>query len=229
MRAHDEMEQLSALIDGELPDVERARIEAHVAGCADCRRVLDALRASLADLALLGVTEPSPQDSWALRAAVRRARAPSRWRRASLAMGTAAAALVTVLAIVLSRGGGPGPQLALQQDQLREAAPGASAIPDYDRAGIEVRARDLAASFSSTKGAAPAQAAPASAPLPAELRRCFEAIGDTRDLTLIGTEAATFEQQPAFLYLFRAADRVEIWVMARDRCTVLLFARAPIR
>jgi anti-sigma factor RsiW len=37
-------ERLSALADGALPPVEADRVLAHVAGCADCRTVLDAER-----------------------------------------------------------------------------------------------------------------------------------------------------------------------------------------
>lgn len=230
MRAHDEMEQLSALIDGELSADERTRVEAHVAGCAECRRVLEALRSTATDLALLGVAEPSPQDSWALRAAIRRTRGPSRWRRANLAMGTAAASLVAVLAIVLTRGGGtPAPELALTQDAAREAGP--SLV--YDAASVRARAGQLAASFATPPGAAgagaaaPAQAA--NAPLPPDVRRCLAQIKGADALELLDVEMAQFEQRAALLYEFRAPDRVEIWVFEPAACELLFFTQARIR
>ena len=44
MTAHPS-ERLSALIDGELPEGERAQVEAHVRECAACARHLEELRA----------------------------------------------------------------------------------------------------------------------------------------------------------------------------------------
>src|ERR671922_8609 len=110
MAAHEQIEQLSALIDGELPDRERASLEAHVATCAQCRSVLSALRSTLSDLRALPEPELPAQHEWALRAALRRSARPRGWRAVSLAMGSAAAALVAVLALVLNGGGAPGPR-----------------------------------------------------------------------------------------------------------------------
>ena len=44
MNAHEEEGLLSALVDGALVGEERARVEAHVAGCALCREELAGLR-----------------------------------------------------------------------------------------------------------------------------------------------------------------------------------------
>lgn len=101
MRAHDELDLLSAYLDGELDAPDRGRVEAHLADCAECRRTLQALRMTVADLATLPEPAPSPQDSWALRAAVRRARRPvRRWERLAWGAGAAAAVLVGVLVVV---------------------------------------------------------------------------------------------------------------------------------
>ena len=67
MNAHDELDNLSAYLDGELNQAERARLDAHLPGCAECRTTLDALRATVAGLATLPEPAPSGQDSWALR------------------------------------------------------------------------------------------------------------------------------------------------------------------
>ncbi len=100
MPPHDEPDQLSAYIDGELEEPERARIDAHLPGCPECRTTLDALRATLTDLGTLPEPAPSEQDSWAVRSALARARRPSkRWQRAALAAGTVAAGLIAVLAV----------------------------------------------------------------------------------------------------------------------------------
>lgn len=48
---HDEAALLSALIDGELSQDERARVESHLPGCASCRADLDGLRFMKARLA----------------------------------------------------------------------------------------------------------------------------------------------------------------------------------
>ncbi|MGH7566093.1 MAG: anti-sigma factor family protein, partial [Gemmatimonadota bacterium] len=44
MNAHP-TEKLSEYIDDELPAGERAEIEAHLAGCLDCARIVEDLRA----------------------------------------------------------------------------------------------------------------------------------------------------------------------------------------
>src|SRR2546425_456149 len=70
MTPHGELDQLSAYLDGELDPSDRAHLEAHLPTCAECRTTIDALRATVADLAALPDPEPSEQDSWALRAAI---------------------------------------------------------------------------------------------------------------------------------------------------------------
>ncbi len=53
MTCHEVRDELSALLDGALPAAERQALEAHLAACADCRRELDQLRATVARLAQL--------------------------------------------------------------------------------------------------------------------------------------------------------------------------------
>ncbi len=53
-------DQFSALLDGELADNARRRLELHLAQCDECRKVLAGLRAMLAALnGLAGVRAPS--------------------------------------------------------------------------------------------------------------------------------------------------------------------------
>lgn len=111
MSPHAELDQLSAYIDGELEAHERTALEAHLPTCAECRSTLNALRATITDLASLPEPVPNEQDSWALRSAIARARAPvKRWHRAAWAAGAVAAALIAVVAIVRP---GPDPRQTL--------------------------------------------------------------------------------------------------------------------
>ena len=62
---HDEIiNQLSAYLDGELSPDERARIDAHMAGCAPCRVVLDDLKAIVVTAPYYEGQAPS-RDLWA--------------------------------------------------------------------------------------------------------------------------------------------------------------------
>lgn len=54
-RAH-----VSAYLDGDLGEHDRARVEEHVGLCPECRRVLASLRGTLA--ALMGLHEDAPTD-----------------------------------------------------------------------------------------------------------------------------------------------------------------------
>ena len=47
MSCHDARERLSDLLDDALEAEARAQVDAHLAGCADCRRELDRLRATV--------------------------------------------------------------------------------------------------------------------------------------------------------------------------------------
>ncbi len=126
MDPHDEFDLLSAYLDGELDAADRARLDAHMTTCADCRATLAGLRATLAELKTLPEPDPRPQDSWALRAAIRRARSSPmrRWQRFGYAAGAVAAAAIAFAAITLPDDGGKPQDLALS----REAA-GTAGVP----------------------------------------------------------------------------------------------------
>jgi predicted anti-sigma-YlaC factor YlaD len=102
MNPHDELDLLSPYLDGELDASDRARLDAHMTSCAECRATLIGLQATVADLRTLPEPIPTPQDSWALRAAIRRARSPMRtWQRVSWAAGAVAAAAIVFAAVTL--------------------------------------------------------------------------------------------------------------------------------
>lgn len=59
MRCGYDKEQLTRLLHGELPEEERARLEAHLAECAECRQEWDAHRRLWAMLDEVAVPQPS--------------------------------------------------------------------------------------------------------------------------------------------------------------------------
>jgi anti-sigma factor RsiW len=86
---------------GDLSPRERARLERHLAGCADCRRQAEALRRATA-LARQALAEPGElgEAEWTrIRAALPHpARRPS-WRWGLVALSAAAAALLLVVGL----------------------------------------------------------------------------------------------------------------------------------
>jgi hypothetical protein len=88
-------ENLSAYLDGELPLQERAAVEAHLAGCPDCRAVLAQLGA-VSGIVKKHSMEPVPP---ALKGAVLNAPKPASlpWLKPVLALSAAAAGVLVVL------------------------------------------------------------------------------------------------------------------------------------
>ena len=100
---HPHEQRLLLLAYGELPDVEAAEVEAHVAACAACREALERLERARVAL------------DWA----VPRRRRPVRW----IAAGLAAAALLA--AVLLSRhSSAPGVAGAWQTSHVWSATAG---------------------------------------------------------------------------------------------------------
>lgn len=123
MTPHDELDLLSSYLDEELDAPERARLEAHMTSCGECRSTLSALQSTVADLKTLPEPAPSLQDSWALRAAIRRARSPMRkWQRMSWAAGAVAAAAIAVFAFTLP-GNNPSRDFAMTSAEDQSAVP----------------------------------------------------------------------------------------------------------
>ena len=60
----DFYELLSALADGELPAADRARVEAHAAGCAECRKLLERFRKLDAAMVTKLVPPSVPAERW---------------------------------------------------------------------------------------------------------------------------------------------------------------------
>lgn len=249
MAPHDELDQLSAYIDGELEAHEHARIEAHLPGCAECRATLDALRATVADLAELPEPVPTEQESWALRSAIARARRPvRRWQRAAVAAGSLAAAVVAFGAFALSGGGGGG-LTASDQRLTQGSGPGVEVLNSTQNFTLEASHALLlevsgkvapGAALGVSKGAGRnagspealsntmAEFAPDSSGghFTAQIERCVTVVRRSTQelLTPFRYEVVTFESKPAFFLIFSTTERFELWVVTRDRCEVLYFA-----
>ena len=256
MSPHDELDLLSSYLDEELDAPERTRLEAHMTACDECRSTLTALQATIADLKTLPEPAPTPQDSWALRAAIRRARSPMRkWQRFGWAAGAVAAAAIAVFAFTL-----PGNDNA-PQDLALSRAEGAMAVPIF-QSGDNLTEGEAYGRLLSLAGITPAPGAPGSRAISgggssgptatdssevvtvpeaqafnvyaataedrSSIERCVTQVRNSSQefLEPIRYELSSYESKPAYLLFFRLGDTYELWVMARSDCETLFFAQA---
>jgi hypothetical protein len=91
-------EQLSPLLDGELPGSERAAVEAHLESCSECAGLLEDLAA--VDTLARGLSVPAPEDGFESFPARVRARIAARPRRRTLPAWSWAAAAALLLGVV---------------------------------------------------------------------------------------------------------------------------------
>lgn len=143
--------QLSSYLDDELPAVEREALEAHLAGCAPCRAVLEDLRAVVAWAPTYAGTAPA-RDLWSgIADEIERRRVvtfPARGaQRFSLSQLAAAAVLVAVLSgggvwLALRGGSTAVPTVASGPVAGADAVPAFQASvfddPEYDAAVAEL-------------------------------------------------------------------------------------------
>lgn len=211
MNPHDELDLLSPYLDGELDASDRASLEAHMASCSECRATLIGLQATVADLRTLPEPIPTPQDSWALRAAIRRARSPMRkWQRVSWAAGAVAAAAIVFAAVTLP-GGNPRQDLASGALQGESA----SGVPIY-QSGQNLSAIDAQGRLLELVGITGRSAgAPAAAPLGAG---AGTGAGPTENQAKNDAASVVTPADAAYsLYAAPAADRAAI-----DRCVTVV-------
>jgi Putative zinc-finger len=153
---HDAREQLSALLDDALSAPEREALGAHLAGCAECRRELEQLRATVA---LLGRLPPVHAPAGFVDRVMAQAYRPSwprrlvdalfRPLRVKLPIEAAAVLLVGVSALYVYQHTPEVRQLA--REETRESPPAPIVAPPPPAAppaagvgGEESRVRDLA-------------------------------------------------------------------------------------
>jgi anti-sigma factor RsiW len=210
MNCTDYQSTLHDWFDGELAAPEEAALQAHLAGCAECREEADALRALLADAAALPREIAPPRDLWPEIAArieasrvievdfgAARRLSGSLWRGRAL---LAAAAVVLVLAssavtaAFLRRGGGMGEVAQVEPAPIRALPPAGTALAAFEpaEADYERTISDLHAVVEAGEGVlAPETIATLETNLRiidkaiAESRAALEADPNNRDLVLM--------------------------------------------
>ena len=155
----------SALADDALTPAERAALDAHLAGCAECRRELAAFGRTVAlvraiDPAhapagfvdrVLAAAWPEPWPRWL----VRRLSAP--WP--TLPLGAAALLLVAGLAVLLFRASPEPQQTARYQSAPPAPAPTRETTPSGASDTLQDASRDAGASATATREVAPVEEA----------------------------------------------------------------------
>ena len=202
-------------VDGTLSDRERAVVDAHLETCARCRDEVELARRAVR---ALGDLEDVPVPTGVTGRVISEARAnlpttsrkdPSRW----LAGLAAAAVIVGVIAVALTRGGGSDADLATGAEGASGAAASSSLekgdVPleeqrdvNYDgEAGVVVLAQEVIAEYRRT-AAAPAadsseggEAAPSSTLAPAETLVTGAQTSAERKLADAGPAIRCFEQE----------------------------------
>ena len=238
MRDHDELELLSAYVDGELDDVGVRAVEAHLPTCGDCRTMLQAIQATVADLALLEEPEVDPSISWSLRAEIARARRrPGRFTRAAMALSGVAAVAIAFVAFNNFTGredASTGPGLAARagsadaQALTEAASPPADVFAaggNYDKESaltlLDPRLSSFGGDTTDDLGV----------DWTAVFSRCEPTVEKTADETYVlrTTIGSRFEDKPALLLVYDvgAGDnaRRELWVLDAETCEVRFFAQ----
>jgi hypothetical protein len=244
-------ELLTGYVDGSLTESERADVEAHLATCATCReemelarRAVTALRALPDERVPVGVAGPVLVEI--------RTQAPMRTPRGHRfpwAAGLAAAAVLIAVAVgVFPRLGqeGSNPSSIRASEGLpTPAAPGVEASAggihlemqpgvDYDASKLEALAGAASHSLDQQALLGPNMKALSGEAATAEA--CLaEPGGLTARDRLVRLIQATYQGKPAYLGVYLEtpkgggrADRVVIWVVAKDGCTILSFASKRI-
>jgi len=157
----------SALADDALTPAERAALDAHLAGCAECRRELAAFGRTVAlvraiDPAhapagfvdrVLAAARPEPWPRWLAR------RLSTPWP--TLPLGAAALLLVAGLAVLLFRASPEPQQTARYQSAPPAPAPTRETTPSGASDTLQDASRDAGASATATREVAPAAPPPA--------------------------------------------------------------------
>ncbi len=247
-------EQLAGYIDGSLTETERAEVDAHLATCATCReevelagRAVSALRDLPEEPVPVGVTGPVLTEIGAKAPSREPSRAPARagGHRFQWAAGLAAAAvLVAAVAVALPKLSQQG--TSLSDNRAAGASPTAQApgaevnagsiqletqAVNYDAAKLEQLADQATRAPADMGVAAPNVKALSRAAATAEVCLAQPPGGITARDRIVRLIQATYQGTAAYLGVYRerpksggAADRIVIWVVAKDGCGILSFA-----
>ena len=249
-------ELLAGYVDGTLPAVERAAVDAHLAECARCRQ--DVALAASARSALGSLAEV-PAPSGVAARALQEAGAPHgqaggipRWYR--IAGVAAAAAALLVIAVTIPHIGKSGGSIsdahgASAKVSIGGAAPNpmAAAAPvieiqhtNYNNASLSALSGSYAgtgAAFSTpTPGATESTAVITGTPAQtAKALACIAKSAPSQTGQPTRLINARFQGTPAYLELFlegpgadQPPDSVVVWVFAAKDCAILSFSHARL-
>ena len=132
-RAH--RETMSALLDGAATSAEKAALDAHLEGCAECREELEELRFTTRQIRSLEPVEPPPWMTARIMARLREAEAPPVpfWRRYFVPVLASAQFRVATLVLV----GAAGYYIVSKSGGVPRDLPDASPAPDTGRSAME--------------------------------------------------------------------------------------------
>ena len=144
--------QLSAYVDDELSELERARLEAHLAQCPDCSALLQAYRDI--DAGLLELSEPAPEDL--ARRVMDNLPEQTRPKRRRFAYGgfTAVAAVAAVLVLAIATGKLKMPRMGASSSDSTMSVSSTVVTTEEEAAPV------MAESATTTMETAPASQAP---------------------------------------------------------------------
>jgi anti-sigma factor RsiW len=245
---------LAEYVDGALTDQQRAVVVAHLETCETCREEVELATGATAMLSSLP-EEPVPLGLTApVLAEARRTRESRRAFPARLqwAVGLAAAACLILLAVVLlpnlTGGGGESRDMAAgggaKAPSAESVLGAASSVPlerstqDYDAATVGALAKQEADAFNA--GYPQVSGTPTGDQVATAADRavaCLTTAGATFDEAdvLVRAIDARYQGAPAYLGVFQEGpgagqppDRVVVWVVARDDCSILLLTSQRI-
>lgn len=247
-------ELLAGYVDGTLSPSERAGVDAHLPGCAQCREEISLAGAVVPALASLPeIPVPLGVTGSVLAKARNEAatRAGSRLGRMQWALGFAAAAALLLLIVVTLPNLGGGEQRAASPAEGGGAATAPNASPttqgfvgverqsiDYDTDSVQALARSAASSAKEAASATDSGATEAAlAAAGDEASGCLRESGAefSASSRLVELIDATFRGTPAYLGVFlqgpgadQPADHAVVWIVSKHECAFLTAASQRI-
>jgi putative zinc finger protein len=244
-------ELLAEYVDGSLEQDERARVDAHLEGCEQCRdEVAAAVRARGVLVALPEVDLPEGFRADRRARRVRPAPRHGRVRRTAVAAGAVAASIAAVVgvAVLIGHNGGASPTAAPEAGSAAGGHVPAAVGTAYDAARVNALADSLAKAagstdtanlpnagenFSRAKLTSPRVPIGAGAQQPTSLSldpsACVRSgAGLPKSQVVHPNLAGTFDGKPVYIGAYRAGGSVHVVVVSRQNCSILYSATQPI-